>query len=74
LCDYNVWIDTERNVEAISYLCSMSQLNMMEEKFHARRMVEHKSNAYFAIRHEMDREEDKEKREEERAQKREKAH
>jgi hypothetical protein len=51
----------------------MVKLNMMEEEFHARRMEERRCVAYFAMQHEMDREEYKEKREEERAQKREKA-
>jgi hypothetical protein len=39
LCDYKVWIDTERGVEAIRYLRIMVRLNMMEEKFRARRMA-----------------------------------
>jgi hypothetical protein len=73
LCDYKVWIDTERGAEVISYLCSMARLNMTEEELCAHRMPEHKHAAYFAIRCEMDCEQDKEKREEERAQKREKA-
>jgi hypothetical protein len=51
----------------------MVELNMMEEEFHARRMAERKRAAYFAMKHEMDREEYKEKREEERARKSEKA-
>jgi hypothetical protein len=37
LCDYNVWIDTERDADAKHYLRSMIELNMMEE-FRARRM------------------------------------
>jgi hypothetical protein len=48
----------------------MVELNMMEE-FHARRMAKRKHAAYFAMQHEMDCEEYKEKREEERAKKRE---
>jgi hypothetical protein len=40
----------------ISYLCSMTQLNMMEEEFRARRMTELQCAAYFAICHEMDHE------------------
>jgi hypothetical protein len=31
LCDYKVWIDTKRGEEAISYLCLMARLDMMEE-------------------------------------------
>jgi hypothetical protein len=45
---------------------------MMEEEFRARRMTERKRAAYFAMQHEMAREEYKDKREE-RARKREKA-
>jgi hypothetical protein len=56
MCDYKVWIDTVRGPEAISYLCSMARLNMMEEEFHARRMLERKCAAYFTIHHEIDRE------------------
>jgi hypothetical protein len=73
LCDYKVWIDTERDAKAKCYLCNMVELNMMEEEFHARKMAEHKHAGYFAMKHEMAREEYKEKREEERAWKREKA-
>jgi hypothetical protein len=68
-----VWIDTERGAEAKHHLRNMVELNMMEEEFRARRMAERKRAAYFAMKHEMDREEYKEKREEERARKREKA-
>jgi hypothetical protein len=46
---------------------------MREEEFRARRMTERKRAAYFAMQHEMAREEYKDKREEERARKREKA-
>jgi hypothetical protein len=60
LCDYKVWIDTVRGLEAISYLCSMARLNMMDEEFCAHRMEERKRAAYFAMRHEMDCEQDKE--------------
>jgi hypothetical protein len=74
LCDYKVWVDIEKGAEAISYLCLMAQLNMMEQEFRAQRMAQHKQAAYFAMRHEMDSEQDKEKREEERARKPEKAH
>jgi hypothetical protein len=38
--DYNVWIDTERGLEAISYLCSITRLNMMEEEFHTFILIE----------------------------------
>jgi hypothetical protein len=58
LCDYKVWIDTERGEEAKNHLRRMVELNLMEEEFRARRI---------------DREEYKEKREEERARKCEKA-
>jgi hypothetical protein len=64
LCEYKVWIDTERGAETISYLFSMAQLNIMEEEFRAHRMAEHKCAAYFVIHHEMDRERNNEKREE----------
>jgi hypothetical protein len=73
LCDYKVWIDTERDVEVKHYLRSMVELNMMEEEFHARRMEEHRHATFFARQREMDREEYKEKREQERARKHEKA-
>jgi hypothetical protein len=73
LCDYKVWIDTERGAEAKCYLHNMVELNMMEEEeFRARRMAERKRAAYFAIQREMAHDEYKEKREE-MAQKREKA-
>jgi hypothetical protein len=68
-----VWIDTERGAEVKHLLHNMVELNMMEEEFRARRMAKHKRAAYFAMKHEMDREEYKEKQEEERARKREKA-
>jgi hypothetical protein len=55
-CDYKVWIDPVRGLEAISYLCSMAHLNMMEEEFHTHRMEECKHAAYFSMRREMDRE------------------
>lgn len=51
----------------------MARLNMMEEEFRDCRMAERKRATFFAIRREMDREEDKKRREEERARKREKA-
>jgi hypothetical protein len=31
----------------------MVELNMMEEKFHARTMAEHKRTTYFAMKHEI---------------------
>jgi hypothetical protein len=55
------------------YLRNMVELNMMEEEFYARRMVERKRAAYFAMQREMAREECKDKREEERPWKHEKA-
>jgi hypothetical protein len=61
LCDYKVWIDTKRGAKAIHYLCSMVRLNMMEEKFRDNRIEKRKHAAYFAMRREMDREQDKEK-------------
>jgi hypothetical protein len=73
LCDYKVWIDTKRGAAVIHYLHTMVHLNIMEENFYARRMEERKCVTYFALHHEMDREQDKEKGEEERAQKHEKA-
>jgi hypothetical protein len=54
LSDCKVWINTERGSNVISYLCSMSRLNMMEEEFCAHRMAERKRVAYFAIRRKMD--------------------
>jgi hypothetical protein len=67
LCDYKVWLDTERCAEAKHYFRNMVELNMMEEEFRACRMAERKCTAYFAMQREMAREEYKEKREEERA-------
>jgi hypothetical protein len=61
LCDYKVWIYIVRGLKAISYLYSMAQQNMMNEEFCACRMEERKHAAYFAMRREMDREEDKKK-------------
>jgi hypothetical protein len=63
----------ERGEEAKHHLCNMVELNLMEEEFCARRTAERRRAANFAIQHEMDREEYKEKREEERARKHEKA-
>jgi hypothetical protein len=73
LCDYKVWIDTEKGAEVKHYLHNMVELNMIEEEFHAHRMAECKRAAYFAMQREMKHEEYKEKREEEKAQKCEKA-
>ncbi len=67
LCDYKVWIDTQRGAKEKCYLCSMVELNMMEEEFHARMMAEHKRTTYFVMQREMAHDEYKEKREEERA-------
>jgi hypothetical protein len=69
LCDYKVWIDTERGEEAKNHLHCMVKLNLMEEEFRARRTAEHMRAVFFANQCEMDREEYKENREEERAQK-----
>jgi hypothetical protein len=73
LCDYKVWIDTERGAEVKHYLCNMVELNMMEEQFHTRRIAERKRIAYFTMQREMTHDEYKEKREEEMSRKREKA-
>jgi hypothetical protein len=48
LCDYKVWIDTESDAEVKCYLCSMVELNMMEEEFRACRMEERRCAAFFA--------------------------
>jgi hypothetical protein len=61
LCDYKVWINTERGVMAKRHLCNIVELNMMEEEFCGRRMAERKRVAYFAMKREMAREEYKEK-------------
>jgi hypothetical protein len=73
LYDYKVWINTQRDEKVKHHFRNMVQLNMMEEEFCARRLEEHRHAAYFAMQHEMDHEEYKEKRGEERAQKCEKA-
>jgi hypothetical protein len=71
LCDYKVWIDTEKGVEVKYFLRNMVEQNMMAEKFRVRRMKERKRATYFTMQREM-KHEYKEKREE-RAPKREKA-
>jgi hypothetical protein len=48
LCDYKVWIDTERGEEAKNHLRRMVELNLMEEEFCARRTAEHR-RAIFMI-------------------------
>jgi hypothetical protein len=48
LCDYKAWIDTERGEEAKNHLRHMVELNLMEEEFHARRMMECRRAAFFA--------------------------
>jgi hypothetical protein len=73
LCDYKVWIDTERGEEVKRHLCCMVELNLMEEEFHARRVVERSHDAYFTMQRKMDLDEYKEKREQERARKRKRA-
>jgi hypothetical protein len=40
LCDYKVWIDTERGEEAKNHLRHMMELNLMEGEFRARRTTE----------------------------------
>jgi hypothetical protein len=67
LCDYKVWIDTERGEEAKNHLHRMVELNLMEAEFRARRTTERRRVIFFTRQREMDREEYKEKREEERA-------
>jgi hypothetical protein len=42
LCDYKVWIDTERGEETKCHLRNIVEQNMMEEEFCARRMAERK--------------------------------
>jgi hypothetical protein len=69
LCDYKVWIDTERGEEAKNHLRRMVELNLMEEEFRACRTAEHRRAVFFVSQREMDGEEYKEKREEERARK-----
>jgi hypothetical protein len=73
LCDYKVWIDTERDEEAKNHLRRMVEINLMEEEFHARRTMKRRRAIFFARQREIDREEYKEKQEEERARKHEKA-
>jgi hypothetical protein len=73
LCDYKVWIDTERGEEAKNHLRRMVELNLMEEEFRASRKAEPRCVVFFTRQHEMDREEYKEKQEEKMARKREKA-
>jgi hypothetical protein len=53
LCDYRVWINTERGAAAKRHLRNMVELNMMEEEFRGCRMVERKRAAYFAMKREM---------------------
>jgi hypothetical protein len=60
LCDYKVWIDTERDAEVKHYLRNMVELNMGEE-FCARRIAERKRTGYFVMKRKMAREEYKEK-------------
>jgi hypothetical protein len=61
LCDYKVWIDTERGEKVKHHLCNMVKLNMMEEELRTRRMEGCRCAAYFAMQREMDHEEYKEK-------------
>jgi hypothetical protein len=62
LCDYKVWIDTERGEEVKRHLRCMVELNLMEEEFHARRVVERNHDAYFIMQRKIDRDEYKENR------------
>jgi hypothetical protein len=73
LCDYKVWIDTERGEKVKHHLRRMVELNLMEEEFCACSMAERRHDAYFAMQREIDRDEYKEKREQERTRKRERA-
>jgi hypothetical protein len=54
LCDYKVWIDTERGEEAKCHLRHMVELNLMEEEFHTCRVEEHRRDTYFTMHHEME--------------------
>jgi hypothetical protein len=67
LCDYKLWIDTERDAEMKRYLHNMVELNIMLEEFRARRISERKCASYFAMKYKMAREDYKEKQEEEMA-------
>jgi hypothetical protein len=73
LCDYKIWISTERGAKVKHFLCLMVELNTMEEEFRIHRMEERKLASYFAMQCEMKREHEKEKQGEERARKHEKA-
>jgi hypothetical protein len=48
LCDYNVWIDTERGEEAKNHIRRMVELNLMEEEFCARWTAERRRVVFFA--------------------------
>jgi hypothetical protein len=48
LCDYKVWIDTERGEEAKNHLHRMVEFNLMKEEFHARRTAERRHATFFA--------------------------
>jgi hypothetical protein len=48
LCDYKVWIDTERGEEAKNHLRCMVKLNLMEEEFRSRRTAERRRAIFFA--------------------------
>jgi hypothetical protein len=61
LCDYKVWIDTERGEEEKNHLRHMVELNLMEKEFRARRTAECRRAVFFARQCEIDREEYKEK-------------
>jgi hypothetical protein len=61
LCDYKVWIDTERGEEAKNHLHRMVEFNLMKEEFRACMTVERRCAVFFVSQREMDHEEYKEK-------------
>jgi hypothetical protein len=61
LCDYKVWIDTERGEEVKNHLRRMVGLMLMKEEFRVHRTTERRHAAFFARQREMDREDYKEK-------------
>ena len=73
LCDYMVWIHTQRDADAIKYLRTEARSNIMYNEFRDRRMVEVRVDAYRQMHREVDCELEKEKREKERERKHEKA-
>jgi hypothetical protein len=61
LCDYKVWINTERGEQAKNHLRRMVELNLMEEEFRAHRTAERRHAPFLTRQREMDHEEYKEK-------------